>query len=180
MVGRDPVLEEEMREHLGMPKPESVAAVDAENTRAMGCSLAALQKNCKSNIGRIAYNTALAVAAGAGEHTCSPEDPCDPTERCLPAEPKGGVTLRQRAESLGVREKTFREAHVRMHSVDHSVAPSEAVEEGRYCWAARKERSDKTDSRVLALAYRHWHSDDVSRGCGDSGMKCNRLVLARL
>lgn len=96
-----------------------------------------LKKNCKSNTGRIAYNNVLAAAAGAGEHTCSPEDPCQPGERCRPAEPKGGVMLADRAASLGVREKTLREAHGRMHHTDHSLAQPQAIEEGRYCWAAQ-------------------------------------------
>lgn len=155
MVAKDPVLEEELRVQLGLPDPGSKAAVDAENTRALASSLDVLQMNCKSNIGRIAYNIVLSAAAGAGEHTCCPENPCDPAQRCPPAQPKSGVTLPQRAESLGVRENTFHDAHVRMHHVDHSVTPSEALEEGRYCYAARKIRSDKTDSSVLDLAYRH-------------------------
>ena len=127
---------------LGMPEEGSEAAVNAENTRAMATSLQALKKNCKTNIGRIAYNTVLAAAAGAGEHVCSPDDPCDPARRCPPAAPEGAVTMAQRAESLGVRTKTFRDGHWRMHLTDHSIHPAQAVEEGRYCWAARKARSD--------------------------------------
>ncbi|CAN0350989.1 unnamed protein product [Pylaiella littoralis] len=173
MVEKDPVLAEEIREVLRESEQEQrrVDAVNAENTRSLAASLASLQLNCKSETGRIAYNTALAVAAGAGEHTCSPDDPCDPAARCPPAQPASGVNLTERAASLGVRDKTFREARARMHHVDHSLAPSEAVEQGRYCWAERKTRCDKTDTRVLDLAYRFWHSDDVSRGCGDSGTK---------
>lgn len=68
-----------------------------------------------------------------------------------------------------MRADTFREAHVRMHRTNHSIPPPQALEEGRYCWATRKIRSDATDQRVLDLAYRFWHSDNVSRASGDSG-----------
>ena len=154
---------------LGMPEEGSEAAVNAENTRAMATSLQALKKNCKTNIGRIAYNTVLAAAAGAGEHVCSPDDPCDPARRCPPAAPEGGVTMAQRAESLGVRTKTFRDGHWRMHLTDHSIHPAQAVEEGRYCWVQKKRRNDAMDERVQDLAVRWWHSDEVSRASGDSG-----------
>ncbi|CAM9212837.1 unnamed protein product [Ectocarpus sp. 12 AP-2014] len=171
MVRKDPVLEEEMRTMLGVQGLEGKAAVHAENTRAMAASLAALKGKSQSNIGRVAYTTVLAAVAGAGEHTCSPTDPCNPAERCPPAEPQGGVSFAQRAESLGVREKTFRAAHVRMHHTDHTIPPPQALEEGRYCWTRRKTRSDATDERVLELAIRFWHSDDVSRASGDSVKK---------
>ncbi|CAB1096106.1 unnamed protein product [Ectocarpus sp. CCAP 1310/34] len=168
MVRKDPVLEEEMRTMLGVQGLEGVAAAHAENTRAMAASLAALKGKSQSNIGRVAYTTVLAAVAGAGEHTCSPTDPCNPAERCPPAEPQGGVSFAQRAESLGVREKTFRAAYVRMHHTDHTIPPPQALEEGRYCWTTRKTRSDATDERVLELAIRFWHCDDVSRASGDS------------
>ncbi|CAB1114159.1 unnamed protein product [Ectocarpus sp. CCAP 1310/34] len=168
MVRKDPVSEEEMRTMLGVQGLEGVAAVHAENTRTMAASLAALKGKSQSNIGRVAYTTVLAAVAGAGEHTCSPTDPCNPAERCPPAEPQGGVSFAQRAESLGVREKTFRAAHVRMHHTDHTIPPPQALEEGRYCWTTRKTRSDATDERVLELAIRFWHCDDVSRASGDS------------
>ncbi|CAM9478863.1 unnamed protein product, partial [Pylaiella littoralis] len=45
MVRKDPVLKEEMRAMLGVQGLEGVAAVHAENTRAMAASLAALQAN---------------------------------------------------------------------------------------------------------------------------------------
>lgn len=76
-----------------------VAAVDAANTRVFAASLRALQQHSQSNIGRIAYTIGLAIAAGAGEHTCVPADPCDPSDRCDAAEPLDGVSLTQRAES---------------------------------------------------------------------------------
>lgn len=169
-VRKDPVLQKQLRAMLGMPEQGSEAAIHAENTRALAASLTALKRHCKSNIGRIAYNTALAVAAGAGEHTCSSDDPCDPARRCRPAKPESGVTLHQRAESLGVRMKTFRDAFWRMNLTDHSKPPSQALEEGRYCWVARRTRSDATDPRVLELAVRFWHTDDISRASGDSGI----------
>lgn len=146
-----------------------IAAVDAANTRVFAASLGALQQNSQSNIGRIAYNTGLAIAAGAGEHSCDPADPCDPADRCDAAEPLDGVSLTQRAESLGVRINTFRKAHVRMHNTNHSIPPPQALEDGCYCWAKRKVRIDATNSRVLDMGTRFWHSDDVSRASGDSG-----------
>lgn len=170
MVRNDSVLADELRKQLlGAPEPRSVAAVNAENTRAMAASLAELQQHYHSNIGRVAYNTVLAAAAGGGRHTCCPDSPCDPANCCPPCEPEGGVTLTDRARSLGVRAETFRDAHVRMHQTDHSIPPPQALEQGRYCWATRKIRSDATDQRVLDLARRFWHTDDVSRASGDSG-----------
>ncbi|CAB1107057.1 unnamed protein product [Ectocarpus sp. CCAP 1310/34] len=58
-----------------------------------------------------------------------------------------------------------------MHRTDHTIPPQEALEKGRYLWAPRKERSDKMDERVMGLARRFWHSDDISRASGDSGTK---------
>ncbi|CAN0402065.1 unnamed protein product [Pylaiella littoralis] len=58
-----------------------------------------------------------------------------------------------------------------MKNANFSVPPQQALKEGRYLWADRKTRSDVTDSRVMDLARRYWHSDDVSRASGDSGQK---------
>ncbi|CAM9190735.1 unnamed protein product [Ectocarpus sp. 13 AM-2016] len=55
-----------------------------------------------------------------------------------------------------------------MHKIDHTIPPKDALEKGRYLWAPRKERSDKMDERVMGLARRFWHSDDISRASGDS------------
>lgn len=151
---------------LGMPEEGSEAAVNAENTRAMATSLQALKKNCKTNIGRIAYNTVLAAAAGAGEHVCSPDDPCDPARRCPPAAPEGGVTMAQRAESLGVRTKTFRDGHWRMHLTDHSIHPGTGCGRGALLLGGTQ---GKERPRVLELAGRFWHTDAISRASGDSG-----------
>ncbi|CAB1100646.1 unnamed protein product [Ectocarpus sp. CCAP 1310/34] len=74
-----------------------------------------------------------------------------------------------RAQGLGVRDGTFRAARTRMHRTDHAIPPQEALEKGRYLWAPRKERSDKMDERVMGLARRFWHSDDISRASGNSG-----------
>lgn len=168
---QDPVLMEEVKKLVGTQQGSggSNAAVDAANTRAMASSLQSLQQHCQSKVGRVAYTTVLAAAAGAGEHTCCPENPCNPAACCPPAESKDGVSLAQRAESLGVRPQTFREARTRMHNTDHSIPPAQAVEEGRYCWVAKKGRSDAMDERVEELAVRYWHQDDISRASGDSG-----------
>ncbi|CAN0108099.1 unnamed protein product, partial [Pylaiella littoralis] len=58
-----------------------------------------------------------------------------------------------------------------MKNANFSLPPQQALKEGRYLWADRKTRSDVTDSRVMDLARRYWHSDDVSRASGDSGQK---------
>lgn len=169
MIQDDPVLMEEMKailvaEALG-PTRAKQAAVDAAITRMAAASLEALRQNCnRSDMDRIAYDTALAAVAGAGEHTCDPADPCDPANRCDAAEPRNGATLAKRAERLGVSFATFREAHIRMHNTNHSVPPEQALEEGCYLWARRKlTRSDATDRRVLDKGKKFWHSDDVSR-----------------
>ena len=169
----DAVLMGKMRAMLGAEalgeEAAKVAAVNAANTRTFAASLGALQQNSQSNIGRIAFTTGLSIAAGAGEHTCDPANPCDPADRCDAAEVLDGVSLTQRAKSLGVRINTFREAHVRMHNTNHSIPPAQALEDGRYCWTSRKVRSDATNPRGLDLGIRFWHPDDVTRASGDSG-----------
>lgn len=171
MVEEDPVLKKRMTSLPERVTAEAaaVAAQNAATVRATAASLQTLQKNCKSTIGRNAYNTVLAAVAGAGGHTCDPGDPCDPAERCRPAEEPDGVTLVQRAEGLGVRPSTFRLARDRMHNARHDLAPREALACGRYCYHERKERCDVTHSGVMDLARRIWHSDDVSRATGNSG-----------
>lgn len=57
-----------------------------------------------------------------------------------------------------------------MRLTDYSIPPAQAVEKGRYCWGRWKTRSDATDPRVTELAGRYWHTDDISRASGDSGM----------
>lgn len=66
MVENDPVLKEEINQKLRVSDEGRVDAVHAEITRALAASLVALELNCKSNIGRVAYNTVLAAAAGSG------------------------------------------------------------------------------------------------------------------
>ncbi|CAM9183297.1 unnamed protein product [Ectocarpus sp. 12 AP-2014] len=180
-VLEDDVLKEELRELLRVGElgeaAATKAAVDAENTRALVASIEALKQHSHSNIGRTAYNTVIAAAAGA-QHTCDPDDPCTPDEPCAPAEPHGAVSLTARAQSLGVRDATFRAARTRMHRTDHTIPPQEALEKGRYLWAPRKERSDKMDERVMGLARRFWHSDDISRASGDSGKRDESYVEA--
>ncbi|CAM9860145.1 unnamed protein product, partial [Pylaiella littoralis] len=173
-VLEDDVSNEELRELLCVEElaegAATKAAVDAENIRALVASIETLKLHSHTNIGRAAYNTVVAAAAGA-EHTCDPDDPCTPAERCTPAEPQGAVSLAARGQGLGVRDATFRAARIRMHKTDHTIPPKDALEKGRYLWAPRKERSDKMDERVMGLARRFWHSDDISRASGDSGTK---------
>lgn len=74
MVEEDPVLKKRMTSLPERVTAEAaaVAAQNAATVRATAASLQTLQKNCKSTIGRNAYNTVLAAVAGAGEHTCVP------------------------------------------------------------------------------------------------------------
>ncbi|CAM9677252.1 unnamed protein product [Pylaiella littoralis] len=179
MVRGDPVLMEQMRKMLAEQDGGAAAAaaaaardsaIDAEIVRSTAASLEAMKEGSKSNVGRIAYNTVLAAVAGAGEHICDPAHPCNPAARCPPAPPQGAAaSFTRRAERLGIRPNTYREAHVRMHNANLSIPPKEALDEGRYLWAERKTRSDATDRRVVDLATRYWHSDDISRASGDSG-----------
>lgn len=171
MVRRDPLLMTQMREMLAKQDGgAAAAAVDAEIVRSVAASLGAMKRGSKSNTGRIAYNTVLAAVAGAGEHTCDPAHPCSPAARCPPGQPRdAAASLTARAERLGVRPNTYRQAHVRMHNANLSIPPKEALDEGRYLWTKPKTRSDATDERVVDLATRYWHSDDISRASGDSG-----------
>ncbi|CAB1110060.1 unnamed protein product [Ectocarpus sp. CCAP 1310/34] len=95
-VLEDDVLKEELRELLCVGElgeaAATKAAVDAENIRALVASIETLKLHSHSNIGRAAYNTVIAAAAGA-EHTCDPDDPCTPDEPCAPAEPQGAEAL---------------------------------------------------------------------------------------
>lgn len=176
-VMADPELLKELGEMVGgqnlAAEATRKAAIHEENTRAMAASLVALKHHAKTTIGRNTYNAVLAAVAGAGEHTCNPALPCNPTHRCPPAAPgHPAVSLAARAESLGVRDGTFREARARMHGVNLSVPPQQAVEQGRYLWSYRNTRNDATDQCVLDLARRFWHSDDISRASGNSGTCC--------
>ncbi|CAM9748838.1 unnamed protein product, partial [Ectocarpus sp. 13 AM-2016] len=92
--------------------------------------------HCNSSIGWTTYQTALAVAAGAGEHTCTDTDVCHPGQRCQPVE-SGGVSLAERANSLGIRHETFSDARRRMHNTNHDIAPKIAVSEGCYVYNER-------------------------------------------
>ncbi|CAM9790519.1 unnamed protein product, partial [Ectocarpus sp. 6 AP-2014] len=178
LLKNDPVLMERVRVMLRAGAMEKAAAkaaaVDGANTRALRASLQALKRHHTSNIGRIAYTTALAAtaAAGAGAHTCDPADPCRPGERCDSVE-RGGVSLAERARSLEIRCKTFAEARSRMHNTNHDLAPEKALADGCYMYSERKKtRSDATNPEVMALARLYWHSDDVSRPTGN-GEICN-------
>ncbi|CAB1101149.1 unnamed protein product [Ectocarpus sp. CCAP 1310/34] len=117
LMQNDPVLMERVRAMLDADAAEQaaakVAAIDAANTRALRASLQALKQHCNSSIGWTTYQTALAVAAGAGEHTSIDTDVCHPGQRCKPFE-SGGVSLAERANSLGIRRETFSVARRRM------------------------------------------------------------------
>lgn len=136
--GWSPAMKEDIESILGKEAlgaaASTVAAIDAENTRAIIASLEALRLNTQSSMGRISYNTVLAAAAGAGEHTYNPAERCHPSSRCPAAPPQdAALSLAARAPSLGVRgAATFSAAHRRMHNTDHSVPPPEALEKGRY------------------------------------------------
>lgn len=139
LVRTDPVLREEVRVLLELtadPAVARVAEVNAANTRALRASLQLLKRHNHTTIGRTAYTTVLAAAAGAGEHSCEDQSTCHPGERCKPAEPGGVFTLR--AESLGIRYDTFADARVRMHNTDHESTPQQAMREGCYIHSERK------------------------------------------
>ncbi|CAB1114872.1 unnamed protein product [Ectocarpus sp. CCAP 1310/34] len=184
LIQKDHVLMERVRAMLGASAADQAAAkeaaVNAANTRALRASLQALKRHSNSSIGWTAYTTALATAAGAGEHTCPDPNLCPPGNRCKPAEP-GGVSFAERAKSLGIRYETFSDARVRMHNTNHDIAPRDAVSDGCYVYNERKTRSDVTNPEVMALAKAFWHSDDVSRATGNSGKLLRRArVSARL
>ncbi|CAN0247746.1 unnamed protein product [Pylaiella littoralis] len=175
-VKADPVLMEQLREMLGKDEQGAaaarVAAANAEIVRGAAAALEVMKPHCKTNIGRMVYNTALGTVAGVGGHTCDPAHRCSPADRCSPAEPRDSASsLAAQAELLGVRPATYRKAHHRMHNANFSVPPQQALEEGCYLWADRKTRSDVTHPRVMDLARPYWHSVDVSRPSGDSGQK---------
>lgn len=183
LVRTDPVLREEVRELLEQatdPAAARVAEVNAANTGALRASLQLLKRHSHTTIGRIAYTTVLAAAAGAGEHSCEDPSKCHPGKRCRPVEP-GGISWARRADSLGIRRETFDEARVRMHNTDHDVTPQQAVGEGCYIHSERKTRSDVTHPEVTACMKVYWHSDDVSRATGNSGkLICFRQVGVQL
>ncbi|CAB1099564.1 unnamed protein product [Ectocarpus sp. CCAP 1310/34] len=184
LTQKDHMLMERVRVMLGASAADQAAAkeavVNAANTRALRASLQALKWHSNSSIGWTAYTTALATAAGAGEHTCPDPNLCHPGNRCKPAEP-GGVSFAERAKSLGIRYETFGDARFRMHNTNHDIAPRDAVSDGCYVYNERKTRSDVTNPEVMALAKAFWHSDDVSRATGNSGKLLRRArVSARL
>ncbi|CAM9837887.1 unnamed protein product, partial [Hapterophycus canaliculatus] len=174
-IRTDPQLMNEVQGMLWTEGVDQAAAkaskIDAANTRASRASLASLKTHAKTTIGRIAYTTAPAVVAGAGEHTCDPSDPCRPGERCHSVEP-GGASFSDRAESVGIRWDAFSEARARMHNTNHDLAPQQAYADGCYLHNERKVRSDVTNPEVMELARLYWHSDDVSRATGNSGTIC--------
>ncbi|CAM9343093.1 unnamed protein product, partial [Pylaiella littoralis] len=62
-----------------------------------------------------------------------------------PVESRGSTSsVATRAELLGLRPTTYREAQDRMKNANFSVPPQQALKEGRYLWADRKTRSDVT------------------------------------
>lgn len=160
-VREDPELVEKVREMLGKDELEAAAAkvtaANAEIVSGAAAALEAMKPHCKTKIGRMVYNSALATVAGVGGHTCDPAHPCCAADRCPPAE-RGGTasSLATRAELLGLRPTTYREAQDRMQNVNFSVPSQQALEEGRYLWAERKTWSDVTDPRVMDLARRYW------------------------
>ncbi|CAB1104771.1 unnamed protein product [Ectocarpus sp. CCAP 1310/34] len=149
LMQNDPVLMERVRAMLDAGAAEQaaakVAAIDAANTRALRASLQALKQHCNSSTGWTTYQTALAVAAGAGEHTCTDTDVCHPGQRCKPVE-SGGVSLAERANSLGIRHETFSDARWRMHNTNHDIAPKIAVSEG--CYVDARRRMHKTNHDI--------------------------------
>ncbi|CAB1101536.1 unnamed protein product [Ectocarpus sp. CCAP 1310/34] len=148
LMQNDPVLIERVRAMLDAGAAEQaaakVAAIDAANTRALRASLQALKQHRNSSIWWTTYQTALAVAAGAGEHMCTDTDVCHLGQRCKPVE-SGGVSLAERANSLGIRHETFSDARRRMHNTNHDIAPKIAASEGCYVFNERKTRSDVTN-----------------------------------
>ena len=92
----------------------------------------------------------MACFAGTGEHSAH-------------------VSLKARAESIGVRRGTLAEAQQRMQAARHDILPASALESGEYIWTKREKRNDATSDEILALAKRYWHCDDVSRATGNSG-----------
>ena len=128
------------------------AEVYKANSRELSASLALISSNGQGNteIGRIAKQTVMACFAGTGEHSAH-------------------VSLRARAESIGVRRGTLAEAQQRMQAARHDILPASALESGEYIWTKREKRNDATSDEVLALANRYWHCDDVSRATGNSG-----------
>ncbi|CAB1121041.1 unnamed protein product [Ectocarpus sp. CCAP 1310/34] len=102
------------------------------------------EAHCNSSIGWTTYYTALAVAARAGEHTCTDTDVCHPGQRCKPVE-SGGVSLAERTNSLGIRHETSSDARRRMHNTNHDIAHKIAASEGCYVYNERKTRSDVTN-----------------------------------
>ncbi|CAM9666766.1 unnamed protein product, partial [Pylaiella littoralis] len=104
-----------------------------------------MKPHCSTKIGRMVYNSALATVAGVGGHTCDPAHPCSAADRCPPVESRGSTSsVATRAELLGLRPTTYREAQDRMKNANFSVPPQQALKEGRYLWADRKTRSDVT------------------------------------
>ncbi|CAN0331182.1 unnamed protein product [Pylaiella littoralis] len=149
---------QQLREMLGTEElgaaAARVAAANAGIVRGAAAALEGMKRHSKTSIGRMVYNCALGTVVGEGEHTSDP-----------------AASLATRAEVLGVRPATYREANARMRKVDFSVPPQQALEEGHYLWAERKTRRDVRHPRVVDLAKRYWHCDDVSRASGDSGKK---------
>ena len=113
-------------------------------------SLLVLSRQMRYEGGRIARQTIMACVAGTGRNS-------------------NGTSLALRAASLGVRSDVFAEAQKRMQRVLHDAPPTEAIASGRYLWTRREKRNDATDSELLAMAKRVWHSDDISRATGNSG-----------
>eukprot|EP00904_Undaria_pinnatifida_P011637 jgi/Undpi1/7603/HiC_scaffold_23.g10076.m1 len=158
-VDEDPVAKEHILSSVATPgaaEAAAKAALNEINMREITTSLKALRGQCRTERGRIAYQTALATVAGTGEHSCGDDNASD-----------AGIT--KRAESFGVRFETFKDAQGRMQRARHDLHPDEAFGSGQYIYDCRKKRSDTTDPECLDLARRFWHNDDVSRATGNSG-----------
>ena len=88
--------------------------------------------------------------AGAGEHS-------------------KGTSLTSRAASFGVRSDASGEALKRMRRVLRDAPSADAIASGRYLLIRREKRNDATDSELLYMAKKFWHSEDIVRIPGKPG-----------
>ena len=118
---------------LGLMGKEDAEVHEANNSRELSASLALISSNGQGNteIGRIAKQTVTACFADAGEHSAH-------------------VSLRARAESIGVRRDTLAEAQQRMQAARHDTLPASALESSEYIWTKREKRNDATSDEILA------------------------------
>lgn len=132
---------------------EEAATVAEEHATATAVNSALSQAKKHSiyqtEAGRKVYQTILTAAVGPSEQPGGEES--------------GKLSLKRRANGLGVGEKAVSDARARANRLRLDLILEEALRDGCFWYDKRSQRKDATSLELLTLMKEFWYTDGISR-----------------